>query len=203
MRTLPSARALRILDVCLLLWVAAWIGVGIAIAANVQRLTDFSHTAVQTGTAVESVGQSLQALASVPVVGSAIATPAAQVVEAGASAVQSGQSSASAIHTLAILLAITVALLPSVPVFGFYLPLRLRRRRERRALRWMVAQDPGDGQLEALLARRAVDTLGLRELRAVSPAPLADLEAGRHAALAAAELRRLGLDPGMLTDGRR
>ena len=60
--------------------------------------------------------------------------------------------------------------------------------------------DPG---VEEFLARRAIEALGYHRLRRLSPAPWADVEAGHRAALAAAELRRLGLDPGLLSEPRR
>ena len=110
--------------------------------------------------------------------------------QAGASTASSGRRSASSIHALSILIAIAVALLPSLPAFGFYVPARLERHRE--------APD-----VEELLARRVIETLGYHRLRRLSPAPWAEVEAGPRAALAAAELRRLGLDPGLLSEPQR
>jgi hypothetical protein len=54
------------------------------------------------------------------------------------------------------------------------------------------------GSLHSL---RSVPLIG-GEMRRVSPAPWTDVEAGRPAALAAAELRRLGLDPRLLAPSR-
>jgi hypothetical protein len=96
------------------------------------------------------------------------------------------------------LLAIAVALLPSVPVLGFYLPARLERRREAAALRGALRDHGSDSDFQAFLAMRAIEALGYHRLRQVSPAPWADMEAGRYTALAAAELCRLGLNLGQL-----
>jgi hypothetical protein len=122
---MPRSRALRLLDVAVALWVAAWIGLGVAVGVNVEHLTSLSRTAVIDGGAVQSVGRSLEPLGAVPFVGGGIARDAVRIEQAGASAVHSGQTSNASIHTLSILLAIAVALLPSMPVFGFYLPVRL------------------------------------------------------------------------------
>jgi hypothetical protein len=190
---MPSNRALHLLDAAMVLWVAAWIGLGVAIGINVEHLTDLSHTVAADGSAVQTLGKSLSGLQSVPFVGGSIGHAAAQIRHAGASAVASGHSSASAIHALGVLLAVAVALLPSVPVFGFYLPLRINRRREAQALRRALQQYGGDPRFEAFLAQRAAASLGYRRLSAI-PGAWADVEDGRNDRLAAAELRRLGID---------
>jgi hypothetical protein len=194
-RLMPGARVLRLLDIALALWVAAWIGLGVAIGVNVDELSSLSHTVVVQGRAVETVGGSLKVLGSVPLVGSELGEPATEVQRAGASAVASGTSSGSSIHTLSVLLAIAVALLPSIPVFGFYLPARVRRSRESRALRAAVALHGADPEFQAFLARRAIAALDYDRLRRISPSPWDDVRAGRCSGLAAAELSRLGIDP--------
>ena len=50
-------------------------------------------------------------------------------------------------------------------------------------------------ELDAQLAHRAVANLSLRELAQISSDPVGDLAGGRHQNLAAAELRRLGIEP--------
>jgi hypothetical protein len=200
---MPSSRALHLLDAALAIWVAAWIALGVAIGVNVGHLTALSDTVAQDGRAVETVGRSLHSLGSVPLIGGEISKDAEQVRQAGASTASSGRRSASSIHALSVLLAIAVALLPSVPVFGFYLPARLERRREAAALRRALRDHRPDPDVEEFLARRAIETLGYHRLRRLSPAPWAEVEAGHRAALAAAELRRLGLDPDRLSEPRR
>lgn len=196
---LPSARVMHIVDVALALWVAAWIGLGVAIGVNVSHLRTLSHTIGTDGRAVETVGSSLRSLGTVPIVGATIGRDAGQVQAAGASAVASSATTTSSISALSVLLAVAVALLPSVPVFGFYLPARLERLREAAALRRAARRHAGDPEFEAFLARRAVEALGYHRLREVSTTPWADIEEGRYTALAGAELRRLGLDPRLLS----
>lgn len=191
---LPSARALVFVDAAMALWVVAWIGLGVAIGIDVQHLTDLSHTVSNDGAAVQAVGRTLGGLGAVPLIGGNLGHLADQVQQAGASAVHSGHSSASAIHALSILLAVAVALLPSIPVLGFYLPLRLERGREARAVRRALSEHAGDPRLEEFLARRAIATLGYRRLRNL-PQAWEDLEHQRTDRLAAAELRRLGIAP--------
>jgi hypothetical protein len=194
----PGTKQLHVLDLALGVWVLVWIGLGVAIGVQLSNLTDLSHTAIVDGRAVESVGRSFELLGNVPLVGGSLAGVAHQVQAAGASAVNGGVSSQSSIHALSILLAIAVALLPSVPVFGFYLPIRLDLRREANALQEAVTLHGADPAFQAFLARRAVDSLGYHRLRHVAAVPWAEPSAASTAELAAAELKRLGIDPNLL-----
>lgn len=192
-RLMPGPRALLLIDAAMVFWVVAWIGLGVAIGINVEHLTDLSRTVAAEGRAVQTVGKSLSGLGGIPFVGGDVGRAAQQIREAGASAVASGNSSLSAIHTLAVLLAVAVALLPSVPVLGFYLPLRVNRAREARAVRRALLEHGDDPGFEAFLARRAIASLGYRTLQRV-PGAWDDIQDGRTDRLAAAELRRLGVD---------
>lgn len=195
----PSTRALHALDVALGLWVAAWIGLGVAIGIKLSDLSGLSHTAVVDGQAVEAVGRALGAVGAVPFVGGALSGVAHQVQVAGASAASGGASSLSSIHALSVLLAIAVALLPSIPVFGFYLPVRLDLRREAEALHEAAIKYGADPAFRAFLARRAIDSLGYHRLRGLAARPWEQtLSETDCSELAAAELHRLGIDPALL-----
>jgi hypothetical protein len=195
----PSTRALHALDMALGAWVAAWIGLGVAIGLKLSDLSGLSHTAVVDGHAVESVGKALGLAGSVPLVGGTFSAVAQQVQVAGASAASGGASSLSSIHALSILLAVAVALLPSIPVFGFYLPVRLDLRREAEALHLAALTHGDDPGFKAFLARRAIDSLGYHRLRGLATRPWAQpLSEADCSELAAAELRRLGIDPDLL-----
>jgi hypothetical protein len=184
------------------LWVLAWIGLGVAIGVEISDLNSLSHTAIVSGQAVESVGRSLGVLGNVPLVGGTLAGVAQQVQAAGASAVHGAMSSQSSINTLSVLLALAVALLPSVPVFGFYLPVRLDLRREAAALRQAVILHGGDPAFQGFLAGRALGSLGYHRLRRVAALPWSAPTATSTLELAQAELRRVGINPDLLTDGK-
>jgi hypothetical protein len=199
---IPGGRTLHLVDFVIACWVLGWVGLGVAIGVEVNELESLTHTVVVEGRAVEAVGGTLHDLSNVPLLGGEIGSTAEKVQRAGQSAVASGTSSRGTVDTLAVLLAIAVALLPSVPVFGFYVPLRLHRRHEARALRRAIAAHAGDPQFELFLARRAVEALGYDRLRRVSTMPWEEIDAGRRNDLAAAELRRLGIDPSVLEGAR-
>src|SRR5436190_2461279 len=187
-----SARAMRRLNVALAIWAAFWIGIAAYTAYEVAALRTLSHTVVKAGQATESMGHALAAIGHLPFVGGRIASLAAQAVAAGASARASGASTATTIDHLAVLLGIAIALIPTVPLLALYLPLLRSWRRDRKAVRRAIAQWDGEPGLEAFLAHRALAHMPYHELRQLGydgtegSAP--------DAALAMAELRRLGLD---------
>jgi hypothetical protein len=180
-----SARAMRRLNVALAIWAAFWIGIAAYTAYEVAALRTLSHTVVKAGAATESTGHALAAVGHLPFVGGRISELAAQTVAAGASARTSGASTATTIDQLAVLLGIAIALIPTVPLLALYLPLCLGWRRDRNAVRNAVARWDGEPELEVYLAQRALTHLPYEDLREGS---WSDGE------LAAAELRRLGLD---------
>jgi hypothetical protein len=187
-----SARAMRRLNAALAIWGALWIGIAAWTAYEVAALRTLSDTVVKAGAATESTGHALAAVGHLPFVGGRISHLAAQAVAAGASARASGASTATTIDQLAVLLGIAIAVIPTVPLLALYVPLAVSWRRDRQAIRSAVARWDGEPELEAFLARRALAHLRFDELHelgydGVEGSP-------PSAALAAAELRRLGLD---------
>jgi len=187
-----SARAMRWLNAAVVIWAAFWIGIAAYTAYEVAALRTLSHTVVKAGAATESTGHALAALSSVPFVGGRISGLAAQAIAAGASARVSGASTAATIDQLAVLLGIAIALIPTVPLLALYVPLRVSWRRDRKAVRSAVARWDGEPGLEAFLAHRALAHLPFHELRELGYDGTGD--SAQNADLAAAELRRLGLD---------
>lgn len=188
-----SARAMRVLNVSLALWAAFWIGIAAYTAYEVSALRSLGRTVVKAGAATESTGHALAAVGRLPLVGGEVSHLAAQAIDAGATARASGASTASTVDRLAILFGVAIALIPSVPLLALYLPLALSWRRDRNAVRRAVTQWDGEPELEAFLAHRALAHLRFDELRALGYAGTESSAA--NAELAAAELRRLGLDP--------
>jgi hypothetical protein len=190
----PGRRTTHVLDVLLLVWVAAWIAIGVLAGNELRDLRSLSDTVAGAGTALEQTGRALEALGDVPLVGEGPGELGRRVRESAADVQAAGRSSSQSITNLSVLLGLAIGVIPAVPVFGFYLPLRLRRAREAGAVAERLAARGLDPGLEELLARRAIHALPYHVLEAVSADPVGDLEDGRFDRLARAELRRLGLD---------
>lgn len=193
---LADGRLLPVLDVVVAAWAIAWIAVGLIVANELQGLAELSDTVGRVGEAAESSGAALDSLGGlVPLIGDTLEVPAAEIQEAGRSAQESGEASRKSIDTLSLLLGLSIALIPSVPVLAAYLPGRLLRAREARAVEQARRRAGDDPLFAEFLARRAAHNLSYRRLAEVSREPWRDIEGGHYERLAAAELERLGLEP--------
>jgi hypothetical protein len=186
-----SARSVWILDAALVAWTIAWIVLAILIAQNVRDLSQLSRTVVRAGVAIEDTGEALGTLGSVPFVGDRLAELSDRITQAGTSAKRSGRASREGVRDLSVLLGIAIGVIPSVPLFALYAPMRISRVREVRSVRRALAS--GDRDFTEYLARRAVENLPYHRLREITANPWRDLEDGRFERLAHAELERLGL----------
>lgn len=193
-RLIPPGPVRVALDVALIVWTAAWIWVGVTVALEIRGLARLSDTVGAVGRAVERTGAAIDSLDGLPLVGARTEESARAIREAGDSAVRSARESRDSVDTTSVLLGVSLATIPSVPLLLLYVPQRVSLARERRELRLALSRGrDGDPALETLLARRALSTVPYHRLRAVSDSPERDFEAGLHAELAAAELWRLGL----------
>lgn len=190
-----TTRLTPLIDLVLAAWVCAWIAIGVVIGLEVSHLSALSKTVVKEGLAVHTVGTSMHALSGLPLVGGAIASDARAVQAAGSSAVASGTASESTVGTLAVLLGLAVAVLPSVPVLVFYLPARLRRRRESATVRRALRDPDQVGNLRDFLAARALGTLDYDSLSRLGVRGGATLSEDELTALAEEQLRRMDIDP--------
>jgi hypothetical protein len=132
MTAVSAARRSRVLhlgDLALVLWVALWTLFAVAVYHEVRGLRDVSNTLVQTGRAIDRTGRALETLGDVPFVGGNVKGYAKEVRQAGRSAERSGRSSKGHVQSLAVLLALAVGLVPTVPILALYLPLRGAWRR--------------------------------------------------------------------------
>ena len=184
-------RVRPLVDALLLAWALAWILMGIAVAREVRGLADVSDNARDAGLATQRAGDLLTSLGDVPLVGGRLKEGGATVRQAGQRVIESADAANARWTTAGTLIGIAIAIIPSVPLLLVYLPGRVAFERDR----FRVApalRGGGDGTQE-LLATRAVTHMPYRQLLAISADPVEDLRAGRHAALAEAELRRMGI----------
>jgi hypothetical protein len=188
-----EARLIHALDVAVVLWVAGWIVLAVLVGREVRNLRELSDTVVLAGVAVEDTGDLLATLDDVPFIGGRVGDVAKEVREAGASARESGRESRDSTDDLSVLLALSIGLIPTLPLLGLYAPLRIAWTRDARAVRRALVERPADPALNEFLARRAVANLSFDDLRAVTTDPYGDLAAGRFGALSDRELERLGL----------
>jgi hypothetical protein len=186
-----SARTMRMLDVLLIAYVVVWAVLGVLIAADIRRQADLSDHVTRIGQALTEIGESLDILGGLPLVGGDIGEVTGRVTEAGESVMQSGRDSRASLERMGVLVGIAFGAVPLLLVLPVYLPLRLGWRREVRAVDAALAA--GGSDLDLVLARRALATMSYGRLLDLGPDPWARLESGEVRDLADAELERLGL----------
>jgi hypothetical protein len=184
-------RSVVAIDVLVLLWTVAWIVLGVTVGTFVERLGAVGESVEGAGHAIHRAGDAVGRLSEVPLVGDGFEAVANEIRTIGNETVQNGRSVEEDVDTLALLIGVGLAVGPTLPVLAIWIPPRMSRERERRALRRSLKS--GDGVALAYLAHRAVAGRLFRELRTASDDPVADLAAGRYEALAALELEHLAL----------
>jgi len=197
----PSARAVRVLDIVIVVYVIVWAALGVAIGRDIAQQVDLADQVARVGATLRATGEGFEALSAIPFVGDDIGTVAERVVTAGTEVEASGRASADAIREMSVLVAIAVGLLPILVLLPLYLPMRLAWRGDVAAVREALRRDGQTPALQRVLALRAVVSLPYDRLHAVEPDPWAALERGDAGGLAAAELARLGLAAGAQTAG--
>jgi hypothetical protein len=153
-----------------------------ALAGTVSRTSDVAVSLSDT-------------LSGLPIVGAELGAVSDEIDAAAADARDSGARTEEGADRLSILLALSIAFIPSVPILGFYLPVRIRRIREADRVRRSLQHHGDDPKFVRFLALRALDNLDYDRILAITETPYEDLSEGRHHKLAAAELRRMGIEP--------
>lgn len=192
-----SGRRLRQLtaDLLLVAWLATWVWIGLVVhdgtlaLAAPGRQTDESASAM-AGQLREAGGR----LDDVPLIGDEVATPFDKAADASEGLAAAGRSSVDAVEKLAVVLGLSIALIPILVVTAFYVPARLRFIREATAgARFIDSVDDLD-----LFALRALTNQPMRVLAKVSDDPAGDWRRKDPLVvrrLAELELKDVGLRP--------
>jgi len=186
-----SLRARQVVtDLLVVAWATTWVLAGLTLKRLLDKLAGPGRTLRDAGSELAGSAGSIQdRVGRIPVVGDELRAPFGRVGDVGRTLVRAGETQQQVVHDLALWLGLVVAVLPVALVLLWWGPRRWRWVTEASAASRVRA---GVSDLE-LFALRAVANRPLRELRRVSADPAADLAAGDYEALAALELRALGL----------
>src|SRR5260370_672292 len=186
-------------------WTLAWAVLGFLIYQTVMGLEVIANGITSTGTTFNSwIKQFHEAMrGGSPGVSDCVLKVADGLRKySGDPLVSAGHQVHDAIIQVAIVLALLVALPPILLVLLPYGAWRWRDMRELGAALAFVRIASVTGradQARAVLASRAVSTLTFRQLMSASADPVGDIAERRYERLAAAMMKRAGLDPGRLT----
>ena len=186
-----SHRTLRMIDVVLVVWLLLWCAIGYAVGHTVNGLSGLSDGVIGAGEGVSDAAGALTDLIDVPLVGGSVEAIAGRIDALGQGTVRKAEASKDVIFNVSLMLGLLIALTPSVPPIAVWLVIRSPLARDRRRIgRSLDADEAG---LEGYLALRAATRYSYARISSVTTDPWGDLQAGRHSALAAIELGRLGL----------
>lgn len=193
---LPGLRLRQVLlDLAVLAWSLGWLRMGQAVHRQVLKLAAPGRTLESAGGDLSrTLGDAAERAEGVPLLGGPLSAPLDGASGAAARLAAAGAGQQDAVARLALLLALAVALAPTLAVLLRWLPGRARWAREASAAARLLAGRPDD----ELFALRALAHRPLHELRRVHPEPgHAYREGDREVVhrLAALELAALGLRP--------
>ena len=201
------ARVPRLLgDMLTTLWVVTWIAAGITVYRVVEGLQSVAQGLTSTGQTFDSWIASFKGAVPRGIPGvSSFLTGVADALQrnTGDPLITFGAQAHGTIDNMALAFGLVTALPPILIVGGAYAAWRWRDAREMGAALAFVRQAERGGRLEqarALLAYRAVAQLNFTQLMRASADPVGDLSARRYDALAAAMLKRAGLNSFRLYD---
>ena len=107
-------------------WCALWLVVGVWTGYELWQLGELGGAVAETGRSLGAAGDALEGLGSTPLVGDRTEELGAQVKSSSADIVTQAEGAQGSLRQLAVLLGLTVALLPTVPAVVL---LRLGGRR--------------------------------------------------------------------------
>ena len=199
--TPPGGLSFRALDLLFVAWAALWLGVAIAVGVELRGLSELSGTVGKVGRALSETGEAVGSFDDTPLVGGRLGEVGERIEQAGASASENARSSRESVDNLTLLLGLAIAVIPSLPLLGIYLPLRTAAVRDARSLRRTLAESDDRVALEDFLAQRAIQALPYRRLRRLTREPWrAPADDEERRALAGAELERAGLRRSLLEE---
>jgi hypothetical protein len=192
----------RLLDVATAIWLLGWLGIGIFVGVDVHHLGQLATTIDRAGHALQATGGTLGAFGHVPLIGGQLSRLATQLQVTAGNTIANAATAKTSVDQLSYLLGVVIVVLPWIPALALYLPFRMGRAREARAVR--AAMESGDDprQIERYLAERALLRLSYDRLREISADPWRDVAEGRVSDLAAAELVRVGVNREAVRRGR-
>jgi hypothetical protein len=187
------ASSLRLADGLAVFWVALWFVIGAWVAYSIWELSAIGDTMAESGRALATAADALRRIGQLPLIGDHVQNLAEEVQATAADIVVRGEQTRLDLRRMSVLLGLAVVLLPVAPVLAGYLPSRLQRRREVRALRKALRQQGRGRTLDLYLARRAVAIVPFDRLPASGTDPWTEADGDGVRWLADAELDRLGL----------
>ncbi|HET6484528.1 MAG TPA: hypothetical protein VFG35_31425 [Actinoplanes sp.] len=190
---LPAAVRQILTDLAVVLWIYAWIRVGLWVNDMVEKLAvPGARLETAGGGIADNLADAGSKVGRVPLVGDQLVRPFEGAASAARSIAEAGRQTQEVVDTLAQVVALVAVAVPFALVLFLWLPLRLRWMR-RAAVASAVRDQPAGRDL---LALRALAAQPLNKLAKLGPDIAQSWRNGDAVAvdaLADLELKRLGL----------
>lgn len=131
---------MRKLNAALVGWVIAWVAFAAVVGIEVWRLDLLGTSVAENAMALGTTSDSLSSLSGLPLVGDRLGGVASEIRKVAAQTEADALASRGRFHSLAILLGLIVALVPTLPIVVIYLAYRRGR------LAGLVADPRGQGE---------------------------------------------------------
>ena len=193
---LPTAIRQLLTDLLVVIWIYAWVRAGMWVHDTVLKLAVPGQKLEGAGSGIaDNLADAGDKVGGVPLVGDELTAPFGRAADAARSLADAGRQQQEIVGDLAVALGIGLAAVPVLLVLVLWLPARLRWMR--RAGVAAAVRDVPAGRDQ--LALRALASRPLSELTRLGPDIAQSWRNGDASAvdaLAALELKRLGLKPG-------
>ncbi len=188
----PGMRVKQITgDLALVLWCWFAVRMGQAVHELIERLAAPGRALQHAGGRFAgSLDRASEIAGDVPFAGDVLRAPFVAVADAGRQIESAGRAQEAAVETMAVWIAVGVAVLAILLVASRYVPWRVRRVRDATAARRLRGHEAGI----RILAYRAAANRGLDVLARVVEEPQAQVPPDEWIALARLELEALGLE---------
>jgi hypothetical protein len=191
----PTALRQLIIDLVVVVWVYLWIRAGLWVHDMVEKLAVPGEKLQSAGTGLAgNLSDAGGKVGKVPLVGDQLVKPFNGAADAARSLADAGQQQQAIVGKMAVIMALAAVAVPLALVLFLWLPLRVRWIR-RAGVATTVRDAPAGRDL---LALRALASQPLNQLAKLGPdiaQSWRNGDAEAVEALAALELRRLGLRP--------
>ena len=124
-RHVPSARR-SASGALVVVWSVFWIVLGAWVGQQMWQVSKLTSTVADSGHALHQAGEALTSFAGLPLVGERSAALGATVTQNADQIVVGAADAQRSTRRLAVLLGLSITLVPLAPVLGFYMPARRR-----------------------------------------------------------------------------
>lgn len=124
MTTRPPSRGSATGVLLLAVWIAVWAVIGTLSFIEVRALTSLSGTMDYAGQSLDEAGQTLNALAAIPLIGSGVRPAAQRVQELASSTIQEARNSRTHIARLSVLAVLVGGVIPIGLGIAFFVAFR-------------------------------------------------------------------------------